>query len=127
MTLHFVKLPNSNNVVFYVPPRFLKSKGTESSYKKLMLIFLNVFNSSNGIIAFLNKFQIPTESEISLKLKVLEFKDLVIDCRRKYVVESWRPEDSERLHNEMTVDVSNLLKKHSEIGKLLREVKNFRK
>jgi hypothetical protein len=64
----------------------------------------------------LNKFQSPTESEISLKLKVLEFKDLVIDCRRKYVVESWRPEDSERLHNEMTVDVSNLLKKHSEIG-----------
>jgi len=127
MTLHFVKLPNSNNVVFYVPLRFLKSKGTESSYKKLMLIFLNVFNSSNGIIAFLNKFQIPTESEISLKLKVLEFKDLVIDCRRKYVVESWRPEDSERLHNEMTVDVSNLLKKHSEIGKLLREVKKSRK
>jgi hypothetical protein len=127
MTLHFVKLPNSNNVVFYVPLRFQKSKGTESSYKKLMLIFLNVFNSSNGIIAFLNKFQIPTESEISLKLKVLEFKDLVIDCRRKYVVESWRPEDSERLHNEMTVDVSNLLKKHSEIGKLLRQVKNFRK
>lgn len=127
MTLHFVKLPNSNNVVFYVPPRFQKSKETESSYKKLMLIFLNVFNSSNGIIAFLNKFQSPTESEISLKLKVMEFKELVMDCRRKYVVESWRPEDSERLHNEMTVDVSNLLKKHSEIGKLLREVKKSRK
>lgn len=127
MTLHFVKLPNSNNVVFYVPPRFQKSKETESSYKKLMLIFLNVFNSSNGILSFLKKFQSPTESEISLKLKVMEFKELVMDCRRKYVVESWRPEDSDRLHNEMTVDVSNLLKKHSEIGKLLREVKNLRK
>lgn len=127
MTLHFVKLPNSNNVVFYVPPRFQKSKETESSYKKLMLIFLNVFNSSNGILSFLKKFQSPTESEISLKLKVMEFKELVMDCRRKYVVESWRPEDSDRLHNEMTVDVSNLLKKHSEIGKLLRQVKNFRK
>lgn len=127
MTLHFVKLPNSNNVVFYVPPRFQKSKETESSYKKLMLIFLNVFNSSNGILSFLKKFQSPTESEISLKLKVMEFKELVMDCRRKYVVDTWPKKDSDRLHNEMTVDVSNLLKKHSEIGKLLREVKNLRK
>jgi len=127
MTLHFVKLPNSNNVVFYVPLRFLKSKETESSYKKLMLIFLNVFEGSNRIISFLKKFQNPTESEISLKLKVLEFKDLVMDCRRKYVVDTWPKKDSDRLHNEMTVDVSNLLKKHYEISELLREVKKSRK
>ena len=50
-----------------------------------------------------------------------------MDCRRKYVFATWKPEDSERLYNEMTTDVSNLLKESNEIGPLFRQIKTSRK
>lgn len=127
MTPHFFKIPNSNNVVFYIPPRFQKSKVAERNYKMLMFIFQNVFKTSDMIMEFINKLEKPTESEISLKINVMKFKELVMTYRRKYVISTWRPEDSERLHNEMTFDVSNLLKEHGQIGMLLRQVKASRK
>lgn len=92
-----------------------------------MMIFQNVFQISNEMIKFLTKLEKPTESEISLKSRVMIFKELVKTYRQKYVVSTWRPEDSERLHNEMTVDISNLVKEHSEIGKLWRQVKASRR
>lgn len=154
MTLHFFKIPNSNNVVFYIPPRFLGSKTSEKNYKYLMMIFQNAFKHSDTIMSFLkkirdltipepvlkktykhydvimtvvNKFQELTVSEKDLKFRVMNFKEELLRLRKKYVVATWRPEDSERLHNEMTVDVSTLLKEHSEIGKLWRQVMAFRK
>lgn len=127
MTLHFFKIPTLNNVVFYIPPRFQKSKVAERNYKMLMFIFQNVFKTSDMITEFINKLEKPTESEVSLKINVMKFKELVMTYRRKYVISTWRPEDSERLHNEMTFDVSNLLKEHGQIGMLLRQVKASRK
>ena len=154
MTLDFFKLPNLNDVVFYIPPRFLKSEIFRMNYKTLMVIFHNVFVDSNQIMSFLNKIQnltIPeaqlrvhyknydvimtlvkkfqdlTDSENLLKSKVIQFKEEILNCRRKYILEKWRPEDSERLHNEMTMDVSDLFRKHYEIGDLWRRVKGFRR
>jgi hypothetical protein len=92
-----------------------------------MMIFRNVFEISDAIINFITKLEKQTESEISFKIRVKKFKELVMTYRQKYVVSTWRPEDSERLHNEMTVDISNLVKEHSEIGKLWRQVKALRK
>jgi len=127
MTLHSFKLPTSNNTVFYIPPRFLKSKTAEKNYKQLMAIFIACLKKSGLIVNSITKLEKPTESEVSLKLRIMTFKDLVMTYRQKYVVATWRPEDSERLHNEMTVDISNLVKEHSEIGKLWRQVKALRK
>lgn len=114
-------------MVFYIPPRFLGSKTSEKNYKYLMIIFRNVFEISDAIINFITKLEKQTESEISFKIRVKKFKELVMTYRQKYVVATWRPDDSERLHNEMTVDISNLVKEHSEIGKLWRQVKASRK
>ena len=125
MTIYFATI--SKNVVFYIPPRFMKSKITQKNYKYLMMVFQNVFKNRDSIINFLNTFQKPTESEISLKHKVNEMKQTVMDFRRKYVVATWRPEDSDRLHNEMTTDISELLKEHSQIGVLLKKIKELRK
>ena len=154
MTLDFFKLPNLNDVVFYIPPRFLKSEIFRMNYKTLMVIFHNVFVDSNQIMSFLNKIQnltIPeallrihyknydvimtfvnkfqelTDSEKELKSKVIQFKEEILNCRRKYILKKWRPEDSERLHNEMTMAVSDLFRKHYEIGKLWRQIKDLRR
>lgn len=154
MTLHFFKLPTSKKTIFCIPPRFLKSETSKRNYKTLMIIFQNVFKDSNQIMSFLNKIQdltIPepllrihyknydfimtlvkkfqdlTDSENLLKSKVIQFKEEILNCRRKYILEKWRPEDSERLHNEMTMDVSDLFRKHYEIGDLWRRVKGFRR
>ena len=127
MTLYSFKLPNSNNVVFYIPPRFQKSKVAERNYKMLMFLFQNFFKNYDMIMSFLKKIETLTDSEKELKLNVMEFKEIVMDFRRKYVVASWIKKDSERLHNEMTFDVSNLLKEHGQIGMLLRQVKASRK
>lgn len=127
MTLYTFILPTSKQTIFYLPQRFLKSETSKRNYKYLMMIFQNVFQISNEMIKFLTKLEKPTESEISLKSRVMIFKELVKTYRQKYVVSTWRPEDSERLHNEMTVDISNLVKEHSEIGKLWRQVKASRR
>jgi len=127
LTRYSFKLPTSKNVIFYIPPRFLKSKTSEKNYIYLMMIFRNVFETSDEIIKFITKLEKPTESEVSLKSRVMIFKELVMTYRRKYVVATWRPDDSERLQNEMTVDISNLVKEHSEIGKSWRQVKALRK
>lgn len=92
-----------------------------------MMIFWNVSKISDEIIKFITKLEKPTESELSFKIRVMKFKELVMTYRQKYVVATWRPDDSERLHNEMTVYISNLVKEHSEIGKLWRQVKASRK
>jgi hypothetical protein len=92
-----------------------------------MMIFRNVFETSDEIIKFIKKLEKQTESEVSLKSRVMIFKELVMKYRKKYVVATWRPDDSQRLHNEMTVDISILVKEHSEIGKLWRQVKASRK
>lgn len=127
MTLNFFKMPTLNTVVFYIPLRFQKSKVAERNYKMLMFIFQNVFRTSDMIMKFITKLEKPTESEVSLKISVIKFNELVMTYRRKYVISTWRPEDSERLHNEMTFDVSNLVKEHGQIGKLWRQVKASRK
>lgn len=154
MTFYTFILPTSKQTIFYVPPRFLKSETSKRNYKSLMMIFQNAFKHSHTIMSFLkkiqdlripepvlkttykhydvimtvvNNFQDLTESEKDLKFRVMEFKEELLRIRKKYVVATWRPEDSERLHNEMTVDVSTLLKEHSEIGKLWRQVMAFRK
>ena len=154
MTLHFFKIPISKNTIFCIPVRFLKSETSKRNYKTLMMLFQNAFKHSDTIMSFLkkiqdltipepvlkttyknydvimtvvNKFQDLTESEKDLKFRVMNFKEELLRLRKKYVVATWRPEDSERLHNEMTVDVSTLLKEHSEIGKLWRQVMAFRK
>jgi hypothetical protein len=92
-----------------------------------MMIFWNVSKISDEIIKFITKLEKKTESEISFMIRVMNFKDMVKIYRQKYVLATWRPDDSQRLHNEMTVDVSNLVKEHSEIGKLWRQVKALRK
>lgn len=127
MTLYSFKLPNSNNVVFYIPPRFQKSRETEKNYKILMFLFQNFFKNYDMIMSFLKKIETLTDSEKELKLNVMEFKEIVMDFRRKYVVASWIKKDSERLHNEMTFDVSILSQKHKAIGTLLKQVKASRK
>ena len=154
MTLHFFKLPTSKKTIFCIPPRFLKSETSKRNYKTLMIIFQNVFVDSNQIMSFLNKIQnltIPeallrvhyknydvimtfvnkfqelTDSEKELKSKVIQFKEEILNCRRKYILKKWRPEDSERLHNEMTMAVSDLFRKHYEIGKLWRQIKDLRR
>jgi hypothetical protein len=127
MTLYSFKLPNSNNVVFYVPFRFQKSTETVKNYKNLMFLFQNFFKNYYMIMSYLKKIETLTDSEKELKFNVMEFKELVMDFRRKYVVASWREKDSERLHNEMTFDVSILSQKHKAIGTLLKQVKASRK
>ena len=127
MTFYTFILPMSKQTIFYLPKRFLNSTTSERNYKYLMMIFQNVFQTSNEMIKFITKLEKPTESEISLMIRVMKFKDMVVIYRQKYVVSTWRPEDSERLHNKMTLDISNLVKEHSEIGKLWRQVKASRR
>jgi hypothetical protein len=127
MTLHFFKLPILHSTVFYIPPRFLESKTSEKNYKTLMFFFQIVFQHFDNIISFLKRYETLTDSEKELKFRVMDFKECVIEYRRKYVVSTWRPADSERLHNEMTVKVSNLSQEHKQIGDLLKQVKASRK
>ena len=127
MTFYTFILPTSKQTIFYLPKRFLNSKISERNYKYLMMIFWNVSKISDEIIKFITKLEKKTESEISFMIRVMNFKDMVKIYRQKYVLATWRPDDSQRLHNEMTVDVSNLVKEHSEIGKLWRQVKALRK
>ncbi len=154
MTRSYFNLPTSKQTIFYIPPRFLKSETSKKNYKTLMMIFQNAFKHSDTIMSFLkkiqdltipeqvlrktyanydvimtvvNNFQDLTESEKDLKFRVMNFKEELMRLRKKYVVATWRPEDAERLHNEMTVDVSTLLREHSEIGRLWRQVKTLRK
>lgn len=125
MTPHFVTI--SKNVVLCIPPRFMKSEKTKATYRMLIMIFQNVFLNHGSIMSFLNKIQKKTEFEESFMIRLFNFKKSVMDCRRKYVFATWKPEDSERLYNEMTTDVSNLLKESNEIGPLFRQIKTSRK
>ena len=93
----------------------------------LIMIFQNVFLNHRSIASFLNKIQKQTEFEESFKIRLLNFKKSVMDCRIKYVLAAWKAEDSERLYNEMTTDVSNLLKESNEIWPLFRQIKASRK
>ena len=91
------------------------------------MIFQNVFQNYDIITSFLNKIQKQSEFEESFKIRLLNFKKSVMNCRIKYVLAAWKAEDSERLYNEMTTDVSNLLKESNEIGPLFRQIKTSRK
>ena len=75
----------------------------------------------------INKQNNQSESEISLKARLIKLKELVMSYRRKYVFAKWLQKDTDRLHNEMTADISNLLKENYEIGALWRQVKALRK
>jgi hypothetical protein len=125
MTPHLVKI--SKNVILCIPQRFMKSEKTKATYRMLIMIFQNVFRNHGSIMSFLNKIQKQTEFEESFMIRLLNFKKSVMDCRRKYVLATWKSKDSERLYNEMTTDVSNLLKESNEIGPLFRQIKTSRK
>ena len=117
MTLHSFKLPTSKTTVYYIPTRFLNSQESSRNYKKLMFLFQNMLRTRINLNIL----------ELSLKVRILSFKELVMSYRRKYVISAWRPEDSERLHAEMTDDISDLMKEHTEIGNLLYQFKASRK
>lgn len=105
----------------------MKSEKTKATYRMLIMIFQNVFRNYDSIMSFLNKIQKQSEFEESFKIRLLNFKKSVMNCRIKYVLATWKPEDSERLYNEMTTDVSNLLKESNEIMPLFRQIKALRK
>jgi hypothetical protein len=92
-----------------------------------VIIYQTVIKKSDLIIQAINKQDNQSESEISLKARLIKLKQLVIFYRRKYVLEEWLPKDTERLHNEMTADISSLLKENDDIGALWRQVKALRK
>ena len=100
----------------------MKSGKTKATYRMLIMIFQNVFRNYDSIMSFLNKIQKQSEFEESFKIRLLNFKKSVMNCRIKYVLATWKPEDSERLYNEMTTDVSNLLKESNEIMPLFRQI-----
>ena len=68
-----------------------------------------------------------TDEQKSFKTRIKQFKRSVDDCRKKYVYATWPQKDSERLHNEMSEDVSRLFKESNEIGPLWRQIKTSRK
>jgi len=154
MRPHFFKLPQFKCTTFRIPQQFRKSETSKRNYKTLMMIFQTVSKDSNYIMlffdkiqdltipepvlrmnyknydvimTFVKKFQDLTDSEKVLKFKVIQFKEEILNCRRQYILKKWRPEDSERLHNEMTMAVSDLFRKHYEIGELWSRVKKFRR
>jgi hypothetical protein len=92
-----------------------------------VIIFKTVIKKSDLIIQAINKQDKQSEYEISLKARLIKLKQLVMSYQRKYVFAKWLPEDTERLHNEMTVDISSLLKENDDIGALWRQVKALRK
>jgi hypothetical protein len=125
MTLHFVTI--GKNTKLYIPPRFLKNPNHTKNYKTIVLIYRNLCEFYYSILSSLEnmkKLQKElTETQECFKTKLEVFKQSVDSCRKKYVYAIWRPEDSDRLHNEMSVDVSTLLKESDEIGTLWRQIK----
>ena len=91
------------------------------------MIFQTVFKKSDLIIQAINKQDKQSESEISLKARLIKLKELVMSYRQKYIFATWLQKDTELLHNEMTADISSLLKENDDIGALWRQVKALRK
>jgi hypothetical protein len=150
----FFNLTQFKYTSFYIPSQFRESETSIRNYKTLMMIYQTVSKDSNYIMlffdkiqdltipepvlrmnyknydvimTFVKKFQDLTDSEKVLKFKVIQFKEEILNCRRQYILKKWRPEDSERLHNEMTMAFSDLFRKHYEIGELWRKVKALRR
>lgn len=111
----------------YIPLRFRISETTKKNYVDLVMIFNMVFKKSDLIIQAINKQDKQSESEISLKARLIKLKELVMSYRRKYVFATWLQKDTELLHNEMTADISSLCKENDDIGALWRQVKDLRK
>lgn len=126
MTLFFTKI--GKNTELYIPQRFSQNP---KIYKNLVLIYRNLCKFYSSIMTSLDKMKKIqnklTETQKCFRTKLEVFKQSVDSCRRKYVFATWRPTDSERLHNEMSVDVSTLLKESDEIGSLWRQIKASRK
>jgi len=154
MKPHLFNLTQFKDTTFCIPLQFRESETSIRNYKILMMIYQTVFRDSNDIMqffdkiqnltipepllriqyknydvimTFVKKFQDLTDSENVLKSKVIQFKEEILNCRRQYILKKWRPEDSERLHNEMTMAFSDLFRKHYEIGELWRKVKALRR
>ncbi len=125
MPLYFTKIGKDTEL--HIPPRFRISEITMRNYVDLMTIFRTVFQKSGLIMKAIDEQNNQSESEISLKARLIKLKQLVMSYRRKYVFATWLPKETERLHNEMTADISSLLKENDDIGALWRQVKALRK
>jgi hypothetical protein len=119
------------NTVLCIPERFQVSEKTIKTYKCLVQIYRNLCEFYTSIISSLKKMEIIqkklTDEQTSFKTRIEKFKRSVDDCRKKYVYAKWPQKDSERLHNEMSEDVSRLFKESNEIGHLWRQIKASRK
>ena len=129
MTLHFKTI--GKHTKLYIPPRFLENPKHEKNYKTLVLIYRNLCEFYTSIMSSLKKMKMIqgklTDEQKSFKTRIKKFKRSVDGCRRKYVYATWPQKDSERIHNEMSVDVSTLLKESDDIGPLWRQIKTSRK
>ena len=125
MIRNFFKLPS--NAILYIPERFQKSEKTIANYKNLMRIYDNFNMNYLKILNLIQSFSSQTVDTILLKIKVTAIKKRITDCRYKYVVKSWWKHQITSLHNEMTTDISELLKEYSQIGVLLKKVKTLDK
>ena len=116
------------NTVLCIPVRFQGSEKTIRDYKLLVQIYRNLCEFYTSIMSSLKKMKMIqrklTHEQKSFKTRIKKFKRSVDGCRRKYVYAKWRPENSERIHNEMSVDVSTLLKESDDIGPLWRQIKS---
>lgn len=129
MTLFFTTI--QKNTKLYIPPQFSQTPKHTKDYKLLVQIYRNLCEFYSSIMTSLEIMKETmkkikkelTETQKSFETRLRIFKQSVDSCRRKYVYATWRPEDSERLHNEMSVDVSKLLKESDEIGPLWRQIK----
>jgi len=125
MTLHFVTI--GKHTKLYIPPRFLENPKHTKNYQTLVLIYRNLCEFYHSILSSLEKMKKLqkelTKTQECFKIKLEVFKESVDSCRKKYVYAIWKTEDSEHLHNEMSVDVSTLLKESDEIGTQWRQIK----
>lgn len=102
------------NTVLCIPKRFQVLEKTIKTYKLLVQIYHNLCEFYTSIISSLkkngNQSKKLTDEQRSFKIRIKKFKRSVNDCRKKYVYAKWPQKDSERLHNEMSEDVSRLSK-----------------
>ena len=119
------------NTVLCIPVRFQGSEKKIRDYKLLVQIYRNLCEFYTSIMSSLKKMKMIqrklTHEQKSFKTRIKKFKRSVDGCRRKYVYATWLQKDSERLHNEMSEDVSSLFKESDEIGTLWRQIKASRK
>ena len=115
------------NTVLCIPVRFQGSEKTIRDYKLLVQIYRNLCEFYTSIMSSLKKMKMIqrklTHEQKSFKTRIKKFKRSVDGCRRKYVYATWPQKDSERLHNEMSEDVSSLFKESNDIGPLWRQIK----